>query len=74
MLTIKDLTLDKELDTKAMAEVRGGSSFDFNGPVTFNGGNNQLGDGNTQNIGYVPPSYPSYPPCHVPYGQAKKYA
>lgn len=39
MLTIKDLSASKELDNKALTEVRGGSNFGFIGPqVVAQGG------------------------------------
>ena len=49
MLTIKDLTLDKELDAKEMTAVRGGTKFEFKD--VNNSGNAQLGDGNLGIVG-----------------------
>ena len=40
MLTLKDLSADKELDRKALAEVRGGSVYNYNaqGASSFGAG------------------------------------
>jgi hypothetical protein len=69
MLTIKDLSMDKELDAKEMSAVRGGSDFSFNGGVSVSGGtgnNISFGDGNTLNNSndtYRPYPYHPMPPC-----------
>ena len=40
MLTLKDLSADKELDRKALSEVRGGSVYNYNaqGAASFGAG------------------------------------
>jgi hypothetical protein len=50
MLNIKDLAVDKELDAREMAAVRGGHKFTF-GDVNNTGGVFQIGDGNLGIVG-----------------------